>query len=51
MLPPLLFKLFINDLAAALTGIGKGDHIDNVVICVLMYADNIVILALTIICH
>ena len=51
VLPSLLFKLFINDLAAALTSVCKGDHNDNDVICVLMYADDIVILALTIICH
>jgi len=45
LLSPLLFNLFINDLALTLKGLGVGVHIDDDVIPLLMYADDIVLLA------
>jgi hypothetical protein len=44
-LSPLLFSLFINDLATKLNGLEKGVSISNELLCFLMYADDIVVLA------
>ncbi len=44
-LSPLLFNLFINDLALRLKSLGKGLHIDNKDVCLLLYADDLVLLA------
>jgi hypothetical protein len=44
-LSPTLFNLFINDLATELSALGKGVHIDNEIISLLMYADDIALVA------
>lgn len=42
---PLLFNIFINDLAITMTALDKGISVDNEKVCILMYADDIVLLA------
>ena len=44
-LSPILFNLFINDFAVTVKALGKGIDVGNEKICVLMYADDIVLLA------
>ena len=45
-LSPLLFNCFINDLAQKIKAVGKGISIDNgEQICILLYADDVVLLA------
>ena len=44
-LSPLLFNLFINDLALRIKSLGKGVNIDNETVSILMYADDIVLIA------
>ena len=44
-LSPLLFNLFINDLALKIKSLGKGVDIDNERVCLLLYADDIVLIA------
>ena len=44
-LSPLLFNLFINDLALKIKSLGKGADIDNERVCLLLYADDIVLIA------
>jgi len=46
-LSPLLFNLFINDLALKLKAVGKGITIGNENVCTLLYADDIVLVAET----
>ena len=41
----LLFNLFINDLALKIKSLGKGVDIDNERLCLLLYADDIVLIA------
>ena len=47
ILSPLLFNLYINDLAIHLKSFGIGIECDDDIVCLLMYADDIVILAET----
>ena len=42
---PLLFNLFINDLALRIKSLGKGVNIDNENVSILMYADDILLMA------
>ena len=42
---PLLFNLFINDLALRIKALGKGVLIDEDLVCLLMYADDIVLIS------
>lgn len=44
-LSPLLFHLYINDLAIAIKTAGKGISIENELLCILLYADDIVLIA------
>lgn len=44
-LSPLLFNLFINDLALQIKTLGKGVQIDNELISIMLYADDVVLLA------
>ncbi len=44
-LSPLLFNLFINDLALQVSALGKGIPIGNERVAILMYADDVVIMA------
>ena len=44
-LSPLLFNRFINDLALRIKAMGKGVHVDNEHISILLYADDIVLIA------
>ena len=44
-LSPLLFNLFINDLALRIKSLGKGVNIDNETVSILMYADDILLIA------
>ena len=45
ILSPLLFNLFINDLSLYLKSFGVGVSIDDELICIMLYADDIVIMA------
>ena len=45
ILSPLLFNLFVNDLAVYLKSLNVGVDIDDEKICILLYADDIVLLA------
>lgn len=45
ILSPILFNLYINDLAVYLKSFGKGIVCDNDTICIMIYADDIVLLA------
>lgn len=45
VLSPLLFNLYINDLAVYLKSFDIGINIDNEKVCILLYADDIVLLA------
>jgi len=47
LLSPLLFNIYINDLAVALKGLGKGVKTGEDIISVLLYADDLVLLAET----
>ena len=47
ILSPLLFNLYINDLAIYLKSFGVGINCDEDKVCILMYADDIVLLAET----
>ena len=42
---PTLFAIYLNDLAQDIKGLGKGVQIGEVQICILLYADDIVLLA------
>jgi hypothetical protein len=42
---PTLFNLFVNDLASELTALGKGVQVGTEHITILMYADDIVLVA------
>ena len=44
-LSPVLFNLFINDLALRIKALGKGVMVDEDLICILLYADDIVLLS------
>ena len=44
-LSPLLFNIFINDLALKIKACGKGVKIDDDTVGILLYADDIVLLA------
>ena len=44
-LSPLLFNFYINDLATYLKATGIGIKVDEDIICILLYADDIVLLA------
>ena len=44
-LSPFLFNLFINDIALRIKSLGKGICIDNENVSILMYADDIVLIA------
>ena len=45
-LSPILFNLFVNDFAVAVKVLGKGVEIDDgEKVCIMMYADDIVLLA------
>ncbi len=44
-LSPLSFNLFINDLAVCIKALGKGVNINNELVSILMYADDIVLIA------
>ena len=44
-LSPLLFNLFINDLALRIKALGKGVLIDEDLVCILMYTDDIVLIS------
>ena len=44
-LSPVLFNLYINDLALYLKSLGKGIKCDDDKICILLYADDIVLIA------
>lgn len=46
-LSPLLFNLFIDDLVVKIKAIGEGIDIDNDKVCILLYADDIVLVAET----
>ena len=41
----MLFNIFINDLALKIKACGKGVKIDDDTVCILLYADDIVLLA------
>ena len=41
----ILFSLYINDLAICIKSLGKGIDIDNEKVCILLYADDIVLMA------
>ena len=41
---PLLFNLFINDLALQITSLDKGVQIDNELLSIMLYADDVVLL-------
>ena len=45
MLSPLLFNLFINDLAVFLKSLDLGVKIADENVCLMLYADDIVLLA------
>jgi hypothetical protein len=45
VLSPLLFNVFINDLANTMKSLNKGITVDNEKLCIFMYADDIVLLA------
>ena len=47
ILSPILFNLYINDLALYLKSLGKGIPCDGDRVCILLYADDIVLLAET----
>ncbi|XP_060589316.1 uncharacterized protein LOC132744577 [Ruditapes philippinarum] len=47
VLSPLLFNLYINDLALYLKSLNIGVTIDDEIVCILLYADDIVLLAET----
>ena len=47
LLSPVLFNLFMNDLTLALESIGLGIDIDGNKVCILQYADDIVVMAET----
>ncbi|KAL5015362.1 hypothetical protein ScPMuIL_009632 [Solemya velum] len=47
LLSPLLFNLFINDLAVFFNGTGKGIDINGERVAILLYADDVVLLAET----
>lgn len=40
-----MFNLFINDIAVTIKAAGKGIDIENEIVCILLYADDIVLLA------
>ena len=42
---PVLFNLYINDLALYLKSLGKGIKCDDDKVCILLFADDIVLLA------
>ena len=44
-LTPSFFKLFINDFAVSVKALGEGIDVGNEKVCILMYADDIVLLA------
>lgn len=44
-LSPILFNLFINELAFKIQAIGKGIGVDNEEVSLLLYADDVVLLA------
>ena len=44
-LSPLLFNLFINDLALRIKALGKGVHVDDQHVSILLYADDVVLMA------
>ena len=44
-LSPMLFNLYINDLALKVDALSKGEEIDDTRVSVLMYADDIVLMA------
>ena len=44
-LSPLLFNLYINDLALSINALGKGSTLNNDKLSLLMYADDIVLIA------
>ena len=44
-LSPLLFNIFINDLALKIKACGKSIEIDDDIVGILLYADDIVLLA------
>ena len=46
-LSPLLFNLFINDLAVCIKALGKGVCLDGDIVSILLYADDIVLIAET----
>ena len=46
-LSPLLFNLFINDLAVRIKALGKGVCLDSDIVSILLYADDIVLIAET----
>lgn len=43
-LSPLLFNLFINDLALQIKSLGKAVYIDNEPISIMLYADDVVLI-------
>lgn len=47
ILSPVLFNLYVNDIAQYLKALGKGVKCDDDNVCILMYADDIVLLAET----
>ena len=44
-LSPVLFNLYINDLALKLNALGKGVKLDDEIVSILLYADDVVLLA------
>ena len=44
-LSPTLFSIFLNDLVEHIKQLGIGIEIDGIIICILLYADDIVLLA------
>ena len=44
-LSPMLFNLYINDLALTIDSLGKGVEVDDTRVSVLLYADDIVLIA------
>ena len=44
-LSPTLFAMFLNDLATGVKGLGCGVKVDDTQICILLYADDIVLIA------
>ena len=44
-LSPLLFNLFINDLALRIKALGKDVHVDDQHVSILLYADDVVLMA------